>query len=159
MATQRKSTSNPFSGLVDFVSDLNRMSDEMHSRGHDQTEARSHVNAWTPLLDIAASGDQLIIHADLAGVDAEDVEVTYTAPTLSIAGERRLRDGAPHQGDYHTKELSWGRFRRNVTLPEGVREGDIAVTLSQGLLRVTVERYTRAEGPAHLPVADSPSQR
>lgn len=153
MANRSKTSRSLFSGLVDFVTDMNRMTDRMRDGGsRSETEPRSHVNAWTPSMDIAAIKDELVIYAELAGVDDEDVEVTYSAPILTIAGQRRLQDGEAQQATYHTKELSWGRFRRSFTLPQGVQRGDITVALNRGLLAVTVHRYAQTENSAQLAI-------
>lgn len=157
MAARTGTNRNPFSGLVDLVTDMNRISDRAHGiDSSGETEARSHVNAWTPSVDIAAVDDQLLIYAQLAGVAEQDIEVTYSAPHLTMAGHRRLPDSAAQQASYYAKELSWGRFRRTITLPEGICPQDVTVTFTHGLLCITVHRYSRAEGPTHLDI-NSPS--
>ncbi|WP_165498646.1 Hsp20/alpha crystallin family protein [Streptomonospora litoralis] len=158
MVTQRTGR-NPFSGLVAFVNDMNRMSDDMHSRRHEDTRAWAHATAGTLPVDIAASDDQLVVYADLAGVDWEDVDVTFSAPDLVISGVRRLRDGESHPSGRDAEELCWGRFRRDITLPDGVRQADIEVTLSRGLLRVAVDRSTAGADSEQLQVDDGSSPR
>ena len=160
MAGRETSRYNPFSGLVDFVSEMNRISDHMHGLdSQPETEARSHANAWVPSVDIAVFGDQLVIYAGLSGVEEQDIEVSFVEPYLTIAGQRRLRDGEHELFSYYTKELSWGRFRRSIVLAQGVHSDDIAVAFAEGLLRITVYRYTQAEGAAQLPVNRAPHPR
>ncbi|WP_460777440.1 Hsp20/alpha crystallin family protein [Nocardiopsis nanhaiensis] len=160
MARGEKSRYNPFTGVVDFVSEMNRIADHMHGLdSQPEWEARSHANAWVPSVDIAVFGDQLVIYAGLSGVDEQDIEVSFVEPYLTIAGQRRLRDGEHELFSYYTKELSWGRFRRSIALAQGVHSEDIEVAFADGLLRVTVHRYTQAAGPAQLPVNKAPHPR
>ncbi len=160
MAIRTKSNRNPFSGLVDLVTDMNRMSERMHNLdSHEGTRARTHANAWVPLVDIAAIDDQLVIYVALPGVAEEDVEVTFNAPNLTIAGERHIQDGESEQATYYAKELNWGWFRRNISLPQGVCRDDITVTLREGVLYVTVHNYQQAQSSGRLAINNDPSQR
>ncbi|MBE2997150.1 Hsp20/alpha crystallin family protein [Nocardiopsis sp. HNM0947] len=117
-----------------------------------QEKAHTHANAWTPAVDIAAVGDQLVICADLAGVKEDDLDITYSPPELTIAGQRRTDLGQNQQAVHHTRELSRGRFRRTFTLPQGISREDVDLTLAEGLLTITVNGYGQAGDRRRLAV-------
>lgn len=149
MSKNRRQQEYPFAGLVDAVSDLSRMREAMHGQRND-SGPRSHVDAWTPTVDIAADpDDRLVIHADLAAVAEEDVDVTFSAPTLTIAGQRRLVDSDTNT--YHTKELHRGQFRRTITLPDGVTREDLSLSMSRGLLTIVVSHSGQRSDRTPLP--------
>ncbi|MGH3502160.1 MAG: Hsp20/alpha crystallin family protein, partial [Nocardioidaceae bacterium] len=59
---------------------------------------------------------------------------------------------------YYTKERSWGRFRRTVTLPENVDEDDISADLADGILEVVIGQAASkaSAGPARITVNTRP---
>ena len=148
----------PFAGLVDTVSDLTRMRETMHGgQGGSQhaTRSRTHVDAWTPAVDIAATDQQLVIRSELAAVADDDLDITYSPPALAIAGERSMpstRDEGGEELVHHTRELNRGQFRRSITLPEGINRDDILVELHHGLLTITAHRPDRTNSTWPLSV-------
>lgn len=144
---------NPFQGLMDVTREISRVSDRMYGGGENptaETQARSHVDAWAPTSDIFARGEDVVIRAELPGVERDDVEVTFSNGTLTLSGERKIDDDT--EMVYYTKERSWGQFRRAITLPEGVDEDDITAELTDGVLEVVVRHAARAAGPARITV-------
>lgn len=140
---------NPFSGLVDAVGDMNRALDRVHgvdgSGPRPQSRSRSHVDAWHPCADIAAGDDHLIITMELAGVAEGDINIDFTAPTLTVSGIRRPVEDDQRQFVYHTRECHWGRFRRTITLPPDVQRSDLTVAFNRGLLTITAGRSGEAQ--------------
>lgn len=144
---------NPFQGLMDVTREISRVSDRMYGAGETstaETHARGHVDAWAPTSDIFARGEDVMIRAELPGVDRADVEVTFSSGTLTISGERTIDDDS--ETVYYTKERSWGKFRRSMTLPEGVDADDITADLTDGVLEVVVRHAARAAGPIQISV-------
>lgn len=145
---------NPFRGVVDIVSEMNRMSDRMggidSGGGVIEYRPRGYADAWSPTADIFAQGSDLVIRAELPGVAADDVEVTLSQGTLTISGEQRV--GAEQDNDFYVRERYSGQFRRDVTLPEGVQDDHIEAQLRDGVLQVTVRGATKAEGPARIQI-------
>lgn len=150
MATRRK-VGNPFRGVLDVMSEMNRMSDQMAGLDTStETQQRGYMDAWNPTTDIYASGSDVFIRCELPGVGSEDVEVTFSNGTLSISGERQLNDA--QDTIYYVRERFWGRFRRDITLPEGVEEDQIEAGVDEGLLEVKVRDCAEAPGPTAIQV-------
>lgn len=151
MPGRRRKPGNPFRGVVDIVSEMNRMADRMASTDSSVAQPpRSHSDAWSPSTDILADGSNLIIRCELAGVLREDVEVSLSQGTLTIYGERRR--GSEGDDQFYVQERYYGRFRRAITLPEGVTEEDIDAQITEGVLQVTVKGAATASGPAVITV-------
>jgi HSP20 family protein len=129
-------TRNPFRGLMDHMSEMTRMREYAEGGGGAEDQRRTHATAWIPTADIFAKGQDLVIRCELAGVEREDVEVSLAGGVLTIDGERK---GEPEDVSYYSRERYYGRFRRTMTLPEGVEGDRITADFENGLLEVTVK--------------------
>ncbi|WP_433700104.1 Hsp20/alpha crystallin family protein [Nocardiopsis sp. CA-288880] len=142
---------NPFHGVVDMISEMNRISDSMSSleSGQAGDKERGYSDAWSPPTDILARGNDLVLRCEIAGVHEEGVSVSFNDGILSISGERhRDEDDVV----YYTSERFMGTFRRRVSLPEGVAEEDIEASYAEGLLEITVRGGANARGPKRITV-------
>lgn len=130
---------NPFWGLVDHMSEMNRMREfaEGFWSGTQEDQHRTHATAWVPTTDIFASGNDLVIRCELAGVKREDVEISLSGGVLTISGERR---NTPNGGEviFYTRESTYGTFRRTMTLPEGLDDDDVSARFENGMLELVV---------------------
>jgi HSP20 family protein len=143
----------PFRGLFDAVAELNRMRD-FRSAGAEPREGRTHATAWIPTMDIFASGEDLVIRCELAGIGRDDVAISFDHGALSIDGERT---GAPDEGGttYYVRERHYGAFRRTINLPEGIVKRDISANLGDGLLEIRVAGGCAQQEPERIEIGDA----
>ena len=132
---------NPFHGLVDSISEWNRMRELGSGRigpetGHEGRR-RTHATAWVPSTDVVARGRDLVIRVSLSGVSPEDVEITLSNDVLTVSGERRS-DLDEQDEKFYVRERYYGVFRRSWTLPAGIDEDDVSADFENGLLEITV---------------------
>ena|SRR5690625_2586480 len=156
MPTKRKRT-NPFRGVLDMMSEMNRISDTMSNleTSSSPTTPRGFSDAWSPPTDIFARGEDLFIRCELAGVYSENVEVSFSHGFLTIAGERQRDDT---DVIYYASERFLGNFRREITLPEGTDDDDISAEFDDGLLTIRVAGAANAEGPRRIAVNNKKKQ-
>ena len=125
----------PFRGVFDVFSELNRMRE--HWTEIEPTHGRGQVSVWVPAVDIFASGEDLVIRCELAGVAKEEIDVSLSDGRLWISGQR---SGAPEEGvDFYVRERRYGPFERSVKLARGTRGDQISATVVDGLLEIVVE--------------------
>jgi HSP20 family protein len=128
---------NPFEGVTDYFSELNRMRQTgLHGReGHEERQ-RTHASAWVPATDIYVDGEDLVIRVELAGVSPDDVSLAFAHGALTVSGNRRPEV----EGDaaFYVRERFYGEFRRVITLPDGTEPRDISAEFDNGLVEVTV---------------------
>jgi len=101
-------------------------------------------------------GDNLVIRAELPGIDPEkDVEITVEDGLLTIQAHRQEEKKAEGR-DWLRRELRYGAFRRSLALPEGVSDADIKAAYKDGILeiRVPVPEAKKTEA-RRVPVARS----
>lgn len=156
MATDEGSR-NPFDGVTDFFSELSRMREiGVHGREsrHEERE-RTHASAWVPATDILARGPDLLVRIELAGVDPDDVALSFAHDVLTVSGTRGgADDGAEPDAVYYVRELYYGAFRRSVTLPEGTRPEQIVATFDDGLVEIVVAGAAAAEPGTRISFTD-----
>lgn len=100
--------------------------------------------AWyTPLVDIIESGDAFVFQADLPGVKAGDVDVSYENGVLTIAGRVNPRQ-APDQR-YVWQEYGTGHFYRQFTIGTPVKADGIRAELKNGVLELYVPKAESAK--------------
>ena len=91
--------------------------------------------AWTPAVDIYETPDhELVVSAELPGVDPEAVEVTLEENTLTIAGDRQLDSAG--EGRWYRTERQFGAFRRSFRLPRSVDTAAVSAENEDGTLQV-----------------------
>lgn len=96
-----------------------------------------------PPLEVVDKTDEVLIVAELPGVNKDDVEITVLGDTLTIAGEKKL----PAEKDvtYIRHERPHGRFRRLVDLPYAVDQNKVAATYKDGILTITLPKAEEAK--------------
>jgi HSP20 family protein len=102
-------------------------------------DADADPMAWAPAIEISERKDAYMVSAELPGVSAGEVEITFGDGLLTIQGERHAaRDAAGER--VHRSERRYGAFRRSITLPGHVQAGKIEATAQDGLFRVLVPK-------------------
>jgi len=83
-------------------------------------------------------GDTLVVRAELPEIDPDkDVEVTISDGMLHIRAHRTERAEHKDREGYRS-EFRYGSFERDVLLPSGVEDSDVAATYKDGVLEVRV---------------------
>ena len=122
-----------------------RLSDEMSRMLDERQMYRSGESVgWTPACDIYEDEEGVVLRFDLAGVDAQDVDVRFENGVLTIRGERKLEH--PERRDrYHRVELAYGTFTRSFALPGTVDPEKIRAEAKNGLLVVALPKRAEAK--------------
>lgn len=95
------------------------------------------LTGWSPQVEVFERGGQLVVRADLPGLNKDDVQVEVTKEAVLIRGERRQEYEDRREGYYHT-ERSYGCFCRSIPLPEGVEVDRADANFRDGVLEVTI---------------------
>jgi HSP20 family protein len=149
----------PFRELFDHFAEMQRIREYARHPGEAVGTGGAHETAWVPTTDIFASGDDLMIRCELAGVEPDDVEISLSRGVLLIWGDR---DPAPDQSDevsYYVHERRFGAFRRSVTLPERVSKDRLRASLENGLLEIVIAGGAVADEGDRIKVARRDSGR
>jgi HSP20 family protein len=122
---------DPFRDLVTLRDKMNRLFEDA-VRGEEKDLITS---SWAPAVDIYETEDELVLAAEVPGVEEKDVEISVEDNTLSIRGERKFQKETKEE-NYHRIERSYGSFYRSFTLPSYVDQERIHAEHESGVLKV-----------------------
>jgi HSP20 family protein len=136
----------PFRDLLSLQDRMNRMFDESFrgARGAASEEDWALGGSWAPAVDIYEQDGNIVLKAELPGVDAKNVDIRLENNVLTLRGERKL-DNEVKKENYHRVERSYGSFTRSFTLPTVVDQEKIKADYSDGVLRLTLPKREEAK--------------
>jgi HSP20 family protein len=124
---------------------------------NDHAWMQNAANMWAPELETFLRDDQFVVRMDLPGVNKEDVNVEVTDDVIVIHGERQQTHQEERDGFYRS-ERSYGRFYREVQLPEGAQADSAKANYRDGVLEVTVTAPPRQlNRPRRVEIRASPT--
>lgn len=128
---------DPFRDLRSLQDEVNRLFSTNLSRAFgDEGIARG---AWMPNVDIYENKDQIVLEAELPGMNREDFDLSIENNIITLRGERRFEK--KDDGDnYHRVERAYGTFTRSFTLPQTVSSEGATAEYKNGVLRVTLPK-------------------
>lgn len=97
------------------------------------------LTQWAPAVDIKEEPDRFIVTADVPGVQAADIDVTFENGVLSITGERKS-EATEEKDGFKRVERAYGRFERRFSLPENIDDERIAAKGKDGVLEITLPK-------------------
>jgi len=109
------------------------------------------ADSWRPAVDVLEKDGNLVLRAEIPGIEQKDIEVQLDGNVLTLKGERKLE----HQEDrdnYYRMERYSGTFARSFTLPETVDRDKIKAGYKDGILTVTIPHRPELK-PREIPVA------
>jgi HSP20 family protein len=98
-------------------------------------------------LDVFEEQDDIVVKAELPGIDKENIEVNLTDRTLTIKGEKKKADEVKEE-NYYRCERSYGSFLRSVELPKDVHADKVKASFKNGILEVRVPKTEEAKSKA-----------
>src|SRR5262245_28935373 len=136
----------PFRDLLSLQDRMNRIFDEAF-RGTGRSSGEEDWalgGSWAPVVDIYEQGNDIVLKAELPGVEAKDVDVRVENNVLTLRGERKF-DNEVKRENYHRVERAYGSFSRSFTLPNVVDTDKIKAEFKDGVLRLTLPKKEEAK--------------
>src|SRR4030065_2219613 len=96
---------DPYRDMVTLRDRMNRLFEDM---GSQKTEDKDLIpGAWAPSVDIYETENEVVLAAELPGVDQKDVEIKVEDNNLTLRGERKFEKETKEE-NYHRIERSYG---------------------------------------------------
>lgn len=105
----------------------------------DLTHTASAQLPWTPAVELQDTGDNLVVRAQLPGVNAKDLDIQVTREAVSISGEHRAEHKSEENGFYKS-EFRYGKFSRMLSLPVAVENSQVKAEFKDGVLSLTLPK-------------------
>jgi HSP20 family protein len=128
---------DPFRDIVTLRDKMNRLfEDVVTHRGEDKDLISS---SWAPAVDIYEDENQLVLSAEVPGIDEKDVEIKIEDSMLIIQGERKMEKETKEE-NYHRIERAYGSFYRSFQLPNYIDQEKIHAEHENGVLKITMPK-------------------
>ena len=132
---------DPFHDLRSLQDEVNRLFSGTVSRGNQDEILRG---AWSPNVDIFENKNEIVLEAELPGMNSEDVNISIENNVLTLHGERRF-EKKDESDNFHRVERSYGSFTRSFTLPPTVSSENAQAEFQNGVLRLTLAKREEAK--------------
>jgi HSP20 family molecular chaperone IbpA len=98
---------------------------------------------FMPAVDILENQNEIVILADMPGVEGKDVDIDLREDVLSIRGAVSPVEDEKEVSVY--REYNWGDYFRQFTLTEVIDQGKITAKMDDGVLRLTLPKKERVK--------------
>lgn len=119
--------------------EMSNLDDQFARLWRNVAEGRGRQESWLPAVDVFDQEDAVVLKAELAGMDPDDIDISVEDNVLTIKGERRFEEKLDEER-YYRVERRFGSFQRSLALPQGVKPEDIAASYDDGILEVRVPK-------------------
>ncbi len=97
-----------------------------------------------PRVDVIDRDEEVVVKAELPGVDKKDLDVSVTGDTVTIKGQTSHEE-KEEKGDYYRSEITRGSFSRTLTLPAEVDATRAKAVFKDGVLQLTLPKKEGAK--------------
>ena len=139
----------PFTGLGGWERDMDRMLEDFFGRRMrpwwPERWARSdEMEVKAPTVDLFEEKDDIVVKAELPGIEKNNIEVNLTDHTLTIKGEKKKEEEVKEE-NYYRAERSYGSFLRTLDLPKDVHADKVKASFKDGILEVRMPKTEEAK--------------
>ena len=129
---------NPWREMDTFQDRINRFFDwpalTSEWRGDE-----AGMGSWKPMVDIYEDEKNIVIKAELPGVDKKDIHVDIKDRVLTLSGERSY-DNEVKEDNYYRRERAYGKFQRAFSLPDTLDPDKIKADFKDGVLKIDIPK-------------------
>lgn len=129
---------DPFKDLVALQERMNRLFEDTLSRSHISEEGSS-PGVWSPVVDIYETEREIILKAELPGIERDQIHLEAKENTLTLKGERRFEKEVKEE-TLQRIERSYGKFQRTFTLPTRIDEKKVKAKYQDGVLEIRLPK-------------------
>ena len=128
---------DPFSQFRRLTDQMERWFEAVGAPRRSYRSAETGLGGWAPEIETFMRDNKFVVRADLPGLNKDEVSVEVTDDSLVIHGERQQAHEEEREG-YYRSERSYGRFYREIPLPEGALPETAQANFKDGVLEITL---------------------
>src|SRR5437763_16789448 len=132
---------DPFRDLSTLQDRMNRLFDDAGRTWRSDEPAAT--TTWSPAVDIFETEGEIVVKAELPGMDRKDITLHLENNVLTLKGERRFEKETKDE-NYHRIERSYGAFSRSFAFPATVDEEKIRADYKDGVLNIVLAKKEQA---------------
>jgi HSP20 family protein len=138
---------NPLRELETMRRDMERLFEEFFEpapRRRWRWLSRAEAETVSPSIDMYDRKDEIVVKAELPGVEKEDIDLTISENSLTIKAESK-KDEEVKEEDYYSREIHYGTYTRTLTLPAEVDSSKAKATFKNGILEIVLPKKEEAK--------------
>ena len=138
---------------IDVFDEMDRMFDSMFHRGWlrpfrgmwpEWARLEETFDLGAPRVDVIDRDEEVLVRAEVPGVEKKDLEVNLTGRHLHIKGERRHEE-KKETGELIRSEIARGAFSRTILLPEELDFDKAKADFKDGILEIHLPKTHKTE--------------
>jgi HSP20 family protein len=94
---------------------------------------------WNPEVDISETDGNVMVKAELPGMEAKDIDIDVTGDMLTLRGEKKIEEEKKEER-YYCRERHYGSFQRSFMLPTGVEGDKVDARFKNGVLTINIPK-------------------
>jgi HSP20 family protein len=122
--------------------DMDRLWDSFFERGIRR--GAGEEGQWYPSLDVAETKNDVVIKAEVPGMDPKDIDISFSGGVLTIKGQKK-QEKEEKEENYHLIERNYGSFTRSIVLPMEVQNDKINASYKNGVLKIILPKSEEAK--------------
>lgn len=111
---------------------------------NDQGTNGQAIKAWSPRMDVEETDKEIVVKADLPGVDPKDVDIQIVDNVLTVRGGKEEKKEEKKK-NYHRTERFVGHFYRSIALPAGADTDKVSANSANGTVTITIPKRPDAQ--------------
>jgi HSP20 family protein len=125
--------------------DFDRVFDQLWNRGFAANGDGNAVRAYAPRIDFTETDGEILVAAELPGLEEKDIHVSLDDGVLTIRGERTREVKSEDAKEVRHVETFHGKYERSLRLPAEVDADGIKAVYRNGILTVTLPKAPQAQ--------------
>jgi len=134
----------PFHELDNLRNQMNHLVEEIMRGEREIPFLPKGEVAWSPAIELKETETEIILKAQIPGIDAKDLNVEVSEESVSITGEHREEKKTEEKGLFRS-EFRYGRFERLVPLPTAVKNDLVTSEFKNGLLTLIMPKIAKTD--------------
>ena len=102
------------------------------------------LEGMSPSVDMYDKKDEIVVKAEVPGIEKENINISISDNTLTIKGETKKEEEVKEE-DYYYSERSYGSFARTLSLPAKVQADKIKASFKNGILEIRLPKAEEAK--------------
>jgi len=120
-----------------FRGEMDRLFNRFFNLG--PSEAGLEEGEWMPLVDVSETGKEVLVNAEVPGMDPKDIDISLSGNLLTLKGERKHEEEKKGKS-FHRIERSYGAFTRTIQLPAEVDSNKVDASYKDGVLTIRMPK-------------------
>jgi len=136
--------------LAQFRNEIDRLFDRFFEPAGFFGEGFGSLGAWMPSMDVTESDTEVIVRAEVPGVDPKELDITVSDRLLTLSGEKKEITEKKDESFWRS-ERRFGSFKRSIQLPAPVDAEKVSAEHRNGVVLIKLKKERNAV-PKRIPV-------